>query len=67
MCSTRRLLTATEDQTLLTVTDRETDFYSDEEETIQQAANACLDLKIEEGCECLGNPEDLKIKIMLFE
>jgi hypothetical protein len=67
MCSTRRLLTTTDDQALLTVTDGTTDFYSVEEGNIQRAANACLDLKIEEGCECLGNPEDLKIKIMLFE
>jgi hypothetical protein len=34
---------------------------------IQKAANECLDLKIEEGYECLGNPEDLHIKILLSE
>jgi hypothetical protein len=34
---------------------------------IQQAANECLDRKIEEGYTCLGNPEDLTIKIYLSE
>jgi hypothetical protein len=34
---------------------------------IEQAANTCLDRKIEEGYTCLGNPEDLTIKIFLSE
>jgi hypothetical protein len=34
---------------------------------IQMAANECLDRKIEEGYTCLGNPEDLTIKIFLSE
>jgi hypothetical protein len=34
---------------------------------IQQGANACLDLKIQEGYTCLGNPGDLRIKIFLSE
>jgi hypothetical protein len=34
---------------------------------IQKAANDCLDLKIEEGYECLGDPNDLRIKILLSE
>jgi hypothetical protein len=32
---------------------------------IEQAANECLDRKIAEGFTCLGNPEDLTIKIFL--
>ena len=34
---------------------------------IQQAANECLDRKIEEGYTCLGDPKDLTIKIYLSE
>jgi hypothetical protein len=34
---------------------------------IEQAANTCLDRKIEEGCKCLGHPEDLTIKILFSE
>jgi hypothetical protein len=34
---------------------------------IQKAANECLDRKIEEGYTCLGEPEDLTIKIYLSE
>jgi hypothetical protein len=35
---------------------------------IQQAANKCLDRKIEEeGYTCLGRPQDLRIKIFLSE
>jgi hypothetical protein len=34
---------------------------------LQQAANECLDNKITNGYECLGNPEDLRIKIFLSE
>jgi hypothetical protein len=34
---------------------------------IQKAANECLDRKIEEGYKCLGDPEDLTIKIFLSE
>jgi hypothetical protein len=34
---------------------------------VQQGANACLDLKIQEGYTCLGNPGDLRIKIFLSE
>jgi hypothetical protein len=66
MCSTRRLLEVTDEQALLTVTDRN-DFYSVAKGQIQQAANVCLDQKIKEGYKCLGHPEDLKIKIMLSE
>jgi hypothetical protein len=66
MCSARRLLTTTDDQALLTDTDR-TQFYSVAKGQIQQTANTCLDLMIKKGYKCLGNPEDLKIKIMLSE
>jgi hypothetical protein len=34
---------------------------------LEQAAYACLVLKIEDDYECLGNPEDLKVKIVLSE
>ena len=34
---------------------------------IQQAVNKCLHSKIEEGYSCLGNPEDLTIKLFLTE
>jgi hypothetical protein len=34
---------------------------------IQQAANECLDRKITEGYKCLGNPEDLTVKLFLSE
>jgi hypothetical protein len=44
-----------------------TDWISVAKGQIQQAANACLDLKIQEGYECLGDPKDLKIKILLSE
>jgi hypothetical protein len=34
---------------------------------LEQAAYACLVPKIEDDYECLGNPEDLKVKIFLSE
>jgi hypothetical protein len=34
---------------------------------LEQKANECLDNKITNGYECLGNPEDLAIKIFLSE
>jgi hypothetical protein len=34
---------------------------------LEQAAYTCLVLKIEDDYECLGNPEDLKVKIVLSE
>jgi hypothetical protein len=73
MCSRRRLLTvSTEDQALTTeliVTEDQalTKNVLDKTEQIQNAANDCLGRKIKEGCKCLGNPEDLTIKIMLSE
>jgi hypothetical protein len=56
MCSSNRRLTVTDEHTarFLVATGQ-----------IQQAANECLDRKIEEGYTCLGNPEDLTIKIFL--
>jgi hypothetical protein len=32
---------------------------------MEQAANECLDDQISNGYECLGNPEDLRIKIFI--
>jgi hypothetical protein len=59
MCSSRRLTIADEHVN--------PDRFLVAKGQIQVAANACLDLKIEEGYECLGNPEDLRIKILLTE
>jgi hypothetical protein len=58
MCSRKRRLTVTDEHTarFLVATGE-----------IQMAANECLDRKIEEGYTCLGNPEDLTIKIFLSE
>jgi hypothetical protein len=49
----------------LTVTDEQahTERFLVEKGHVQQAANECLDRKIQEGYECLGNPQDLTIKI----
>mgnify|MGYP000270310540 CR=1 FL=1 len=53
----------------LTVTDEEahTAWFVVATGQIQKAANECLDRKIKEGYTCLGNPEDLTIKIFLSE
>jgi hypothetical protein len=60
MCSTRRRLTITDENL-------HPDRLLVAKGQIQQAANACLDQKIQEGYKCLGNPEDLRIKILLSE
>jgi hypothetical protein len=60
MCSARRRLTIADAHV-------SPDRFLVAKGQIQQAANACLDLKIEEGYECLGDPEQLRIKIFLSE
>jgi hypothetical protein len=60
MCSNRRRLTITDEHV-------NPDRFLVAKGQIQQAANACLDLKIEEGYECLGDPGELRIKIFLNE
>jgi hypothetical protein len=60
-CSRRRRHLTTADEHVHT----ERFLYTQGE--IEQAANKCLDGKIEEGYTCLGNPEDLTIKIFLSE
>jgi hypothetical protein len=60
MCSNRRRLTVSGEYV-------HTDRFLAAKGQIQQGANACLDQKIMEGYECLGNPEDLRIKILLSE
>jgi hypothetical protein len=60
MCSARRRLIVADEHV-------HTDRFLVSKGQIQQAANACLDLKIQEGYECLGDPKDLKIKILLSE
>jgi hypothetical protein len=53
----------------LTVTDDEahTERFLVSKGQLQKAANECLDDQISNGYECLGNPEDLTIKIFLSE
>jgi hypothetical protein len=60
MCSSRRHLTVADEHV-------HTDRFLVSKGQVQQAANACLDLKIQEGYTCLGNPADLRIKIFLSE
>jgi hypothetical protein len=60
MCSARRRLTVADEHA-------HTDRLLVSKGQIQQAANACLDDKIQEGYECLGDPNDLRIKILLSE
>jgi hypothetical protein len=60
MCSTRRRLTVADEHV-------HPDRLLVAKGQIQQAANACLDQKIQEGYECLGDPADLRIKIFLSE
>ena len=60
MCSTRRRLTVADEHV-------HTDRFLVAKGQIQRAANECLDQKIQKGYECLGNPEDLRIKILLSE
>jgi hypothetical protein len=60
MCSARRRLTVADEHV-------HSDRFLVAKGQIQQAANACLDQKIEEGYDCLGNPANLRIKILLSE
>jgi hypothetical protein len=60
MCSNRRRLIVADEHV-------QTDRFLVAKGQIQKAANDCLDQKIEEGYECLGNPLDLRIKIMLSD
>jgi hypothetical protein len=60
MCSARRRLEVPDEHA-------HTDRILVAKGQIQQGANACLDQKIEEGYTCLGNPGDLRIKILLSE
>jgi hypothetical protein len=59
-CTARRRLTAADEQAC-----SERLLVSEEE--LQQAATECYVLKITNGYECLGNPEDLTIRILLSE
>jgi hypothetical protein len=60
MCSNRRRLTFVDEHV-------PSDRLLVSKGQIQQGANDCLDQKIEEGYECLGNPSDLRIKILLSD
>jgi hypothetical protein len=53
----------------LTVTDEQghTERFLVKKSHVQQAANECLNRKVQEGYECLGNPEDLTIQIFFSE
>jgi hypothetical protein len=55
-CQVRRRLTLTD------VTDKAAHIVKGQ---IQQGANTCLDDKIDEGYTCLGNKQDLRIKIFI--
>jgi hypothetical protein len=60
MCSSRRHLAVADEHV-------HTERFLVSKGQVQQGANACLDLKIQEGYTCLGNPGDLRIKIFLSE
>jgi hypothetical protein len=60
MCSARRRLAVADEHV-------HTDRFLVSEEELQQAATECYVHKITNGYECLGNPEDLTIRILLSE
>jgi hypothetical protein len=59
-CTARRRLTVADENV-------HTDRFLVSEEELEQAATECFDDKITNGYECLGNPEDLTIRILLSE
>jgi hypothetical protein len=59
-CTARRRLTVADEEA-------RTERFLVSREELQQAATECFVHKITNGYECLGNPEDLTVRILLFE